>query len=158
MPAILPAAGRRAPTENRGIGHLRPMVGDTVGINTPFSSRYPVKLILTSVTLEGAGGAAVQVPLQRSRRCGPQRRAPRPASLSLSLSLSLARSLSHSLSLSSISLPLSLSHPLSFSRSHPLYFSLSLAFSLSLSLPLSLSLFSLFHPLSHTLTPLAVRG
>ena len=154
MPAILPAAGRRAPTENRGIGHLRPMVGDTVGINTPFSSRYPVKLILTSVTLEGAGGAAVQVPLQRSRRCGPQRRAPRPASLSLSLSLSLALSLTLSLSLLSLSLSLSSS----LFRSLASSLSRFLSFSLALSLSLSLSVFSLFHPLSHTLTPLAVRG
>ena len=44
MPTVLPTVGRRAPAKKTGLGPLRPTVGNTVGITTPLSVRYPINL------------------------------------------------------------------------------------------------------------------
>ena len=47
IPTVLPTVGRRAPTKKTGLGPLRPTVGNTFGITTPFSIRYPIKVDTT---------------------------------------------------------------------------------------------------------------
>ena len=42
MLTVLPTEGRRAP-KTTGLGLLRPIVGNTVGLTTTLSDRYPIK-------------------------------------------------------------------------------------------------------------------
>jgi len=45
VPTVLPTVGRSGPMPGVFMGALRPDVGNTVGLTTPFSGHYPANLI-----------------------------------------------------------------------------------------------------------------